>query len=229
MSDSRSGSTVKGTLLNSAMNRRGISVVLLVIVFSILVAAFALKSMRHTSREHVAGMLTQMVDSTYRMMQFWEAQQRMEVEGWARAPEVIVLTAGLQAESSDSAKPENALRHEEERKLAAGEELRRLLQPELLQYGFDGAFLFDSERGLLATTLDSGASIENLPIEARVLQAVFAGEAVLSFRVTPNKIEAHAAIPHMYAAAPVRDNQGHILAALVFRLNPQSDFSRLSL
>jgi len=223
MSDSRSGPSVKGTLLNSALTRRGISVVLLVIVFSILIAAFALKSMRHTSREHVAGMLTQMVDSTYRMMQFWEVQKRMEVESWAKAPELVALSAGLLADSRNSRDPDPAP------KQAAGEELRRLLQPERLQHGFDGFFLFSSEKRLLATTLDSDTGIENLPIEARSLQAVFAGETVVSFRVSPNQIEAHAAIPRMYVAAPVRDNQGHILAALVFRLNPQSDFSRLFL
>jgi len=229
MPDSRSASSVKGTLLNSALTRRGISVVLLVIVFSILIAAFALKSMRHTSREHVAGMLTQMVDSTYRMMQFWEAQQRMEVEGWARAPEVVALTAGLLADSPGFGPSENELRPESERKQAAGAELRRLLQPERLQHGFDGFFLFDSEGRLLATSLDSGTSVENLPIEARVLQTVFAGETVLSLPASSNQADAQSTIPRMYVATPVRDSQGRILAALVFRLNPQSDFSRLSL
>jgi len=235
MPDSRSASSVKGTLLNSALTRRGISVVLLVIVFSILIAAFALKSMRHTSREHVAGMLTQMVDSTYRMMQFWEAQQRMEVEGWARAPEVVALTAGLLADSPGSGRPEDQLRSETEHKpetalkQAAGAELRRLLQPERLQHGFDGFFLFDSERRLLATTLASEADMESGTFVARVLQAVFAGETIVSFPASSDQADAHPSIPHMYVATPVRDSQGRILAALVFRLNPQSDFSRLSL
>ena len=166
MSDSRAPFGVNGTLLNSALTRRGISAVLLIVVFSILVAAFALKSMRQTSREHVAGMLTQMVDSTNRMVQLWETQQRMEVESWAKAPEVVALTADLLAAASGSGRSENesrldqSLKSEAERKQynalkpAAGAELRRLLLSDGLQHGFDVVYLFDSIERRLTATLD---------------------------------------------------------------------------
>jgi len=231
MPDTKPDSTVKGTLLNSALTRRGITVVLLIVVVSIFVAAFALKSMRQTSRDHVAGMLTRMVDSTYRMMQFWEAQQRMEVEGWARAPELVALTTGLLSESASMRPTGPTLQPTAGAGLlpTAGAELLRLLQPERLQHGFDGFYLFDPQQRLLASTVDSETDPETTSRLARVLQAVFAGESVLSLRVAPDRADAHAAIPHMYVAAPVRDNQGNILAALVFRLNPQSDFSRITL
>ena len=200
--------------LNSARTRRGISVVLLIVVVSILVAAMALKSMRNTAREHVAGKLSQMVESTYTMMQFRDAQRRLAVEGWAKVPEFVELTTGLvsqdvspQALSSSPA--QGALRH--------------LVGAEISQQGFDNYYLVDRTMRILATMHDDASPRIGERLASKTLQAVLDGNTGISLSRSP---ASGSSIP-MFVAAPVRDASGHVIAALAFRLAARSDFSSL--
>jgi len=227
----------KGMGLNSALTRRGISIVLLIVVISIVVAAFALRSIRYTARTHAASMLTQMVDSTYSVMQFWEARQRTEVEDWAKVPELVNLTGKLvQAGHSPAA----LLKH------PAQAALRRLLAPEMREHGYDGYFLIDPDHVSIASM--RGSSLGDLnPLSGRaaelggkssgrgILQRVFTGETVLSLPQPSDLPPVNSqgkqpgGMATMFVVAPVRDAAGRVLAALAFRIKPEGDFSHLAM
>jgi len=221
-----------GGVLNSALTRRGITIVLLLVVASIVVASFALKSIRHSAREHVAAMLSHTIDSTYGMMQFWEAEQRMQVENWAQAPELVSLASQL----ADSDHSQAALqRHPSQAKL------RRLLAPEMRQHAYDGFFLIAPDHTSIASMRDMNLGETN-PLSERyarpgsnnarqdILQRVFSGETVLSLPQPtdlPMSGESNAEAT-MFVVTPVRGPDGRIFAALSFRIKPENDFSRFA-
>lgn len=225
-------------LMNSPLTRRGISIILMLVVLSILVAAFALKSIRHSARVHVASMLEQTINTTYGMMQFWEIEQRRRVENWAQNPELASLAQTL----VQSPHARAALQRH-----PAQARLRTLLAPGMRQHSYDAYFLISPDQVSIASMHDMNLgeinplSVMRLPnrlpnrLQAArddILQRVFSGETVLSLAqvsdLPAGNTQQAKRVAMMFVLAPVRGPDGNILAALAFSIRPENDFSRFA-
>ncbi len=101
------------------------------------------------------------------------------------------------------------------------------------EHGYSGYFVADVHQRLIASYAVELLDKKNLPGYSEFLPAVLAGHATVSHPfpsviVLPDSEgRASVGVPTMYAAAPVHDATGKVIAAFAFRLKPETDFTRI--
>ncbi|TWT47462.1 Serine/threonine-protein kinase PknB [Botrimarina hoheduenensis] len=125
-------------------------------------------------------------------------------------------------------------------------ELTRLLAPELAQHAYDGYVLVDRQMRVRAAcdldTVGSASSankslapieLEEHPEHAEFAARVLAGASTVSrplpsvLPVRDHQGRRRTGTPVMYAAAPVRDENLRVIAALAFRVAPDREFTKI--
>jgi len=199
------------------------------ILFTFIAGLFAwlvLDKIQSQSRRDVAGILTAVLNTSEEAMRHLVVMYKEDAQTWASSAEVLDNVEMLLREPHDSA---SLLAN------PAQARLRSALQPILDKRGYIGIFLIAQDNISLASMRDLNVGSTNLLVEqGDFLAKVFAGQTLLSRPMysdvplpdaTGKLVEGQ---PTMFVAAPVRDSQSAVVAALTFRIIPARDFNRIA-
>ncbi len=115
---------------------------------------------------------------------------------------------------------------------AAGQ-LAAQLKPWIEEHGYSGYMVADVQQRIIASYAVELLDKKDLKGYTEFLPEVLAGKAAVSHPfpsviiLTDRKGHSSVGVPTMYAAAPVHDAAGKVIAALGFRLRPDVDFTRI--
>ncbi|MDQ6987598.1 MAG: PAS domain S-box protein [Mariprofundaceae bacterium] len=211
------------TFAHTALTRRGIKTVLVIILAAVAMASWAVRHIRADVEMHIAEMLSQRLSTTRESIDMWKNEQRHAAENWAQSPELVNLTGML-------------LRVERSPDVLAGHPLQRhlreMMAPVINQHSYTGFFLITPDSLSIGSTRDVNlGSVNLLAMHGDFLQRVFAGETAISL---PQRSDVplrdafgvlRDGVSTMFVGAPVRNAAGEIVAALTFRIRPEGEFS----
>ena len=161
-------------------------------------------------------------------LEIWLEGQKSNAVSAARSPDVQKLVAELLA---IAARPDaTAL---DLAKAPATAQLDQVLKAWTTEHAYSGYIVADVHQRLVGSYAVELLDKRNLPGYSEFLPEVLSGNATVSHPfpsvivLTDAAGRAAAGLPTMYAAAPVKDAGGKIVAALGFRLKPETDFTRI--
>jgi len=197
-----------------------------VVLIIALLAWLTIRQIKETVRLELELALSSVVNTTSEEMHNWITSCMRHAEIWAGSPGMRGLVEAQLAFPSDSktllASPALA-------------QMRNFYHMYLEGHGFLDFFVVSPEHIVIASAGDSNFGAENIITEkAELLGEVFSGNSAFSFYVQSEVSLAEVSgqpgdtEPSMFAAAPVCNEQGLVIAALALRANPSRYFSRLS-
>ncbi|MEZ6190439.1 MAG: PAS domain S-box protein [Phycisphaerales bacterium] len=190
--------------------------ILIVVVLAVSCLWLAQLITRHQERQ-LSDALTSLRNTTYLGVQQWMTDCEADAELWAKRPRVIDLVKQLLAAPRT---PQALINH------PAQAELRDLFAPVIQASDFDGFFVIAPDLTSLASTRDANTGTENLLVsQPDVLARVWAGETTVSIpqvsdvplHIGGGKLAEN--VQTMFAMAPVRNEEGAVIAILDFRLS----------
>lgn len=190
--------------------------------------AFQGLSIIETENRSAAGKaLRTLVHSMEESLHLWSRNRIEDARSLAVRPDLIQVTKSLLAlpRTRQTLLNENGLQ-------AA---VRESLRAELEVQGYLGFFIIAPDRVSLGSMRDANVGNRNLIAEQRgeLLDRVFEGESLIiptlvsDVPLNTRDGNRNAVPPTMFAATPIQDEDGTVLAAFAIRLDPVRDFSRL--
>lgn len=161
---------------------------------------------------------------------------RADVEalrGWVKREEQVASQIADTSEVRAAARQLNTPALGQSSDPKAVEALRRWFAPRLKDYGFRGFFLISADAVVVAAEEDQPQGKALTGYRKEFFASVLEGRARVS---RPYKALTwmkdddgvlRMGVPTMFAAAPVRDESGKVIAALGLRINPGADFTRI--
>ena len=210
-----------------AVHRPGLFIILAgsMIVLVVILALLALQQVRKQIQTDIGETLQTVVSTTEESVKLWAEYNRFNTDQIARDPHLITLV---------------------ERQLAVGYEIVDLLESPALQdlrvffrarvnrFGQAGFFIIGPDYTSIASMRDDNIGDWNLIALQRrdLLTRAFQGETVMippiNSDVTVSSQENNRGpISTMFFAAPIRSQQGNVIAVLTQRIDPAQDFTRL--
>ena len=197
-----------------------------IVLVIVILAWLTLREIRDTVRLEMELALSSVVNSTSEEMHHWISDCMRHAEIWAASPDMRKLV-----------EVQLALPAESETLLAspALAQMRSFYHTYIEKHGFPGFFVTSPENISLASAGDSDVGTRNLLAErGEFLAGVFRGSSAFTL-----PMESDVALPGgagqpgenepaMFVAAPVRNEQGAVIAALSLRVEPSRCFIRLS-
>lgn len=184
------------------------------------------RSTEEALRDKLQASLETVLATDVAALEFWIENELSHVSDWSEQPDIQELTARLVELATDSKDVSGDL-------LAAPElvELRNMLEPLVFSDNYNGFGIVNSDGLVLAMQDDEfigrGATEDGLVMLAKVIQ----GQAVMTRPYPPKGLltgmVAVLDAPHMIVAAPVRNEQGKIIAAFFLFIPPEKDFTRI--
>lgn len=192
-----------------------LGVLLIIVTYSIGISVTT-----EVTEARVQGVLETVRDTTLEGLVAWMDDIKRQVGGWARSPNIESQVEKL----ANYTGPVAGLRYH-----SAQTAIQNILSPVNFEDHYRGFFIIDGTNTVLAAsnTNEVGtASILNKHTE--YLQLLLSGESFVSI---PVRMEARNAYPGneavILAGAPVQNEQGEMIAGLVFYIDPMYDFSRI--
>ncbi|MDQ6992524.1 MAG: PAS domain S-box protein [Mariprofundus sp.] len=179
--------------------------------------------------DHVSNEVEQLLQSTLQAnhaeLTTMVSNQSKTVQFWADSQEVKNATAALLS---------LPVSKQRLRVARAQKELRSWLKPVLRIHGYRGYFLINKKAISVASSRDENIGVLNLLSQQQaLLKKVWQGQSVMSLPM-PSDValqDKHGKMRKdmatMFMAAPIRDAEGHVIAALAFRLDVQEIFSAI--
>jgi PAS domain S-box-containing protein len=210
-----------------AVQRPGLLFILTtaMILLVIILAFLALQQIRKQIQRDTGEALQTVVSTTEESVRLWAEYNRFNIDRIARDPSLVSLV---------------------ENQIAVGREIEDLLDSYALhamriffndrkdRFGQAGFFIIAPDFTSIASMRDDNIGDWNLIAVQRrdLLMRAFNGETVLvppinSDVTQPSQGGARGAIPTMFFATPVRNQQGDVIAVLTQRIDPGQDFTRL--
>jgi hypothetical protein len=161
-------------------------------------------------------------------LEIWLEAQKSNAAASARSPDLVRYVGRLiELAGRPDFTPLDLARAPVAKELAAE------LTPWLEEHEYSGYFVADVSQRIIASHAGELLGKSSLPGYSEFLPKVLAGEEAVShpfpsvIMLSSKSGSEMAGVPTMYAAAPVRDAQGRVIAALGFRLQPDVDFTRI--
>ena len=216
-----------GTFRGRALSRQA---VLLAGLFAVAVLALAGFWMHHATeqalREKLQLGLETVLDTSLASLEFWVENEISNISDWSEQPQIQTAASQLAVLSGAGGDISQQL-------LASPqlEALRRVLEPLVDSDNHDGFVLVGPGGTVLASVDDENVGAR-LTAEARTMLArVMEGEAFVTRPYERGRLLVGKAVlldaPRMFSVAPVRDEQGNVIAALLFFIPPEKDFTRI--
>ena len=198
------------------------------IVLAIALGWWALNNIKSKAKEDMHQSLQIVLNTTMESMNLWVNDHKSKLNNIAADPQVVVLATGLLKQ------------HNQKKDLLSSSELeglRKIFIDLKRLYNHIGFFVIAPDGTSIGSLRDRNVGSVNLIHLQRpdLLQRVFSGETVL---IPPIKsdvpIKGAGTIsginrpPTMFFAAPIRNVDGNVIAALTERFNPHGDFSRIN-
>ncbi len=199
----------------------------LVVVFLIIIciaSVLALRAIKQRTQEDVGYALETVLNTTHQGIHYWIENRKNDIEEFSKHPHFIKLTKRL-------------LDQPEEREALISapiqQEIRDFFKPVLEAKKYEGIFIISKNNISLASMRDLNLGDKNLIASdhPELLTKTFDGEFVFIPPIVTDLAMKDNDYKHMltmFIAAPIIDENGEVLAVLTFRLDPRSDFSRVT-
>ncbi len=192
-----------------------------------IVGFFVRRAIESTIKENVGSGLTTLVQLETEMLARWFEVQESTTAAMANDAHVRELIYAMMTEEEASETGESRSVSELQR------ELSKELGPSLEAHAFEGYFLVDKSRRILASSHASLIGQQDIPEYASFLARALDGETVVSnpfpsvvmLKTASGKIRS--GVPTMYACAPVRDESFQVIGALAVQIRPERDFTEI--
>jgi tRNA A-37 threonylcarbamoyl transferase component Bud32 len=179
-------------------------------------------------QEKLAAELETILNADVAGLEIWLEAQKSNASAAARSADIQRLVAELLAAAENPGVTTADLAAD-----PSGREIAVELAPWLEEHGYSGFVVADVDQRILASHSLELLGKESLPGYSEFLPKVLSGSPTVShpfpsiILLTDKTGRMSAGLPTMYAAAPVRDADGRIIAALGLRLQPDVDFTRI--
>lgn len=208
------------------MSRLGLSSALLVLALAGVAAAGA-AAIEWATKSTLQDHLETILETNQIALETWAASQERSVEEYASRPEVVERVAEQMRLAQTP-----GITSEDLRRSTSLRELRRVLRPHTEFQGYVGFVILDRDGRNIGALLDRPIG-HRIQEESGFVERAWRGESVLSHPFPaevplPNEhgVEEEHSMT-MFAAAPVVDPSGEVIAVLGFRLRPVPAFSRI--
>ncbi len=189
-----------------------------------VVAFVGLHRLERQTRDSVGEMLHVVVQTTKGGLCSWFTGTKSQIEMIASEPHVVELVGQMVCSSASADPPA------ENQALAA---LRRHLQRIGERHFNEGFFIITPDFTSVGSMRDSNLGLRNLIAEHRpdLLRRAFLGETVFippirsDVPLSREGEQEQAERPTMFVGTPVRDSNGHIIAVMTLRYDPNEYFS----
>jgi hypothetical protein len=197
-------------------------------VILIFVGVFVRHQMEGAMKAQIAGNLKTILHANVEALRAWTATVQSRAEAVAEDARMCELAAGLVQRAAQQGTSQAAL-------LAAPQlaPLRKLLQPELERYGFNGYVVITKDLLVVAAASEQLVGIQSPPGYEERLRPCLQGQAIVTppfpstAMLQDSQGNLRAGVPTMFAAAPVRSADGKVIAVLALRIPPDKDFTRI--
>lgn len=197
---------------------------ILLLIVGVFVGGLVESSVKQTMAEQLQTIL----DADVEALRIWMDGQQLTAEAFAAADDVRELVVRL-IESTDGDRM-SSLEILQSQELA---DLRAELEPWLQFFGYSGFGLVNREGRVVASMVDDIVGRDNVPMQEGLVTSLMEGKTIITrpFKsIFPRETEDGrlvVEIPVMYAAAPVRNDAGDVVAGLGLQINPGENFSRI--
>ena len=201
---------------------------LIAAVILVFVGVFVRLKMEGAMKAQIAGNLQTILNANTEALRAWAATEKSRVESISEDARVADLIVGIAQRAKQQGVSKAALMA-----MPQLAQLRALLEPDMGHYGFTGYVVLDSDYVVLAAAREELIGISSPPGYRERLQRCLQGEILVtspfpSVAMIPDEAgKIRAGVPSMFAAAPVREVDGKVIAALCMRIAPEKDFKRI--
>lgn len=198
-------------------------------IFFLLVSAiswYTLGRIEDQTRADLTDSLKTILRTTHSALHIWEFERKADFVTWASSNKLQATVKELLKVPRSREVLMNA---------TAQAKLRTLLEPKLRVHDYSGYFVIAPDFSNIGSMRDSNLVKTNLLAgQGDFLKRIFNGETLVSHPLisdvpllntyTGKMVEGE---PIMFVVAPILDEEGAVMAALGFRLNPATDFTRV--
>ncbi len=186
---------------------------------------YLLSKLKYHIDAELEATLTQILASTEGVLKIWGNDRKADIKTWALVKENITATEKLLSmeDSVNKLSKSFALR-----------DLRKRLQPFLTRFHYEGFFIVSPSYINIGSMRNSNLGKINLLKEQQnILERIFKGETLFSFPVYSDvdlsefRSRKSGQQATMFLGTPVRNESGQIIAAMLFRLDPEKEFSTI--
>ncbi|MDH5763969.1 MAG: PAS domain S-box protein [Nitrospinota bacterium] len=192
------------------------------------VGVWGLSKVESETKSNLKNHLTESLRSSVHLVRVWARERKLDLETNANNPQVRETILSLLAKTSGrELTPRELLALPEQKWLRTN--LGRITK----KYEFAGFILFDATGRQIAALLDEPVGRKDLIDRSDFIARALNGQTVLStpfISETPLPDIAgniHKIWPTMFAACPIRDAKGQVVAVLSFRMRPEEGFSEI--
>jgi PAS domain S-box-containing protein len=198
------------------------------IVLLFLMGFWVLKNVDQELKSILADQLQVNLRSNIETLNIWVDQETQAVKFWASEPRVREKILNLNKIFNENNGDIDFLRNSPD--MFA---LRQILSPVSIEQEHIGFVVIDLQGNQIAALLDEPLGQKQLSRLSDYVSQTLEGKAIVSlpFKAGVKLPDADSIFkegqPTMFSAAPVRDNEGNIVAVLSFRIKPWLDFTRV--
>lgn len=200
--------------------------VLALVVLS-TIGLFVRHAVESTMRANLQSELQTLLCVQVGMLENWYSTQESNARSLANDPDIRELVIQL----TEPAEPGVALSTEERDRLNA--QLARALAPGLQHHEYLGYVVVNEAHTVVACTNHELLGKQPSLVYEDLLRGVFRGNSMVTppFRsevAMPDRAgKLRTGVPTMFVCAPVRDQNLRVIAAIAFRMNPETQFSSM--
>ncbi|QDU07923.1 serine/threonine protein kinase [Gimesia aquarii] len=195
----------------------------------LLVLAFIVRSVvEQSSKQTVADNLQAILNADVAALNIWLEREESLAVVLANEPRIRELAKDLNQVDQDNPDNRDALLQSK-----SLEALRTEFKSEIEHLGYLDVGLLSVDGKVLAATRDEPIGRADLPLQKSALEKIQQGKATVTrpfeslFTRKTDSGELKAGLPTMLAMAPVKDESGTVLAALVLMIRPDINFTRI--
>ncbi len=200
---------------------------LFVLIFLAITAFFTQKGVRKALNRKLEHDLTTILNAEMAALDLWKKNEEMNVEMWAQTPQVEKAIEQL-IEITHSEKNFQSSIIESK----AIKDLRATLQPISIDYDYLSYLVVDKEGRIIATQGDDTIIGQQVSPQCMAMSfQVLRGDTLFLMPTRMDfffeNMEGFSNKPFIVIASPVRGKDDKVIAALVSRIDPEEDFSRI--
>jgi PAS domain S-box-containing protein len=198
------------------------------IVLLFLTGFWILKNVEQEIKLVLADQLQVSLEANIETLNIWVNQEIQAVKFWANEPRIREKIFNLKKIFNDNNQSIDILRSSPDMHA-----LREILGPASKEHEHIGFVVIDPQGNQIAALLDEPVGQKQLSHLSDYISQALEGKAIISlpFKAGVKLPDADGVFkegqPTMFSAAPVRDDDGNIVAVLSFRVKPWLDFTRV--
>lgn len=208
--------------------KKGILAKLLIIAsaLTIVICAYLIQtSLTKTAKDNLSQSLTRVLNTTQQTLSAWKQQEKHTAVTWGNDSRILPAVESLLDLQREKG---NLIGH------SSQNFLRKYFKYIIEAKGYEGYFIIGPDGVNLSSTRDENISVTSLlSTQKSILYKIFSGKSVISLpqktdvSLRDTRTDEKNSEATMFSGAPIRGKNGNVIAALVFRINPYKDFTRI--